>query len=132
MPAAHSNPSAPPQLPGWADDLFACIDARDAQGFVDFLTDDATFCFGNAPAATGKPAIAEAVAGFFTTIAALRHQVTLVVPGPDVLVCCGDVTYTRHDGTHVTLPFADTFCLRAGKISDYRIYMDIGPLYAVA
>ncbi len=113
-------------------DLFASIDARDATRFAEFLGPDATFRFGNAPPVTGRAAIAQAVAGFFGTIRALEHRLHEHWQGPDSLVCQGEVTYTRHDGTRLTLPFVDVFRLRAGLIQDYLIYMDITPLYAPA
>jgi ketosteroid isomerase-like protein len=113
-------------------DLFRSIDAKDAVRFAAFLTPDATFRFGNAPPVTGRTAIAQAVEGFFGTIRALEHNLREHWQGPDSLVCEGEVTYTRHDGTRLTVPFVDVFRLRAGLIQDYLIYMDITPLYAPA
>jgi len=45
-------------------------------------------------------------------------------------VCEGEVTYTRRDGTKVTVPFANVFELRGPLISIYRIYIDNSPLFA--
>lgn len=111
-------------------DLFAAIDARDAERFVGFLTEDAMFRFGSAPTVTGREQIANAVSEFFATIAGLRHTVSNSLANSTTLVCEGEVTYTRHDGSTVTLPFADAFELDDERISQYKIYMDIGPLYA--
>ena len=47
-----------------------------------------------------------------------------------MLVCEGDVTYTKLDGSEVTLPFVNIFEIDGGLIVDYRIYVDVGPLYA--
>jgi len=52
-------------------DLFRSIDAKDSARFVRFLTPDATFRFGNAPAIAGHAAIEQAVAGFFASLKAL-------------------------------------------------------------
>ena len=111
-------------------DLFATIDARDADGFAGFLTEDAVFRFGSAPPVQGRAAIRDAVAEFFATIAGLSHALTNSLAGEQSLICEGEVTYTRHDNSTVTLPFADAFELDDGRISHYKIYMDIGPLYA--
>lgn len=111
-------------------DVFTAIDRRDADGFVSYLTADAIFRFGSAPPAKGRDAAREAVAGFFGTIASLSHELSRSLAADNVLICEGEVTYTRHDGSTVTLPFADSFELDHGLISHYRIYMDIGPLYA--
>jgi limonene-1,2-epoxide hydrolase len=110
--------------------LFAAIDARDAKGFADFLTGDAYFRFGSAPAVRGRPNIIEAVSGFFASLAAVRHELTAVATRGDMLFCEGETTYTRPDGKKVTVPFADVFEYEGEKIASYRIYADLAPLYA--
>ena len=40
------------------------------------------------------------------------------------------VHYTRLDGTELTLPCCNVFRLRDGAVADYRVYMDITPVYA--
>ena len=112
------------------DALFAAIDAKDTSAFLDFLADDASFRFGSAPAAEGREAIGEAVEGFFSTIAGLEHTLAWTFADGDTLVCEGDVTYTRHDGSKIALPFVDVFDMDGDKIKNYKIYMDIAPLYA--
>lgn len=109
--------------------LFAAIDGKDTERFLGFLTNEATFRFGSAPAVHGRDAIRAAVDGFFESIAASHHTLTQTIAGNDVLVCEGEVTYTRHDGTKLTLPFANVFELEGGIISAYKIYVDAGPLY---
>ena len=115
---------------GLLQELFAAIDACDAERFVGFLTADATFRFGSAPPAHGRAAIRHAVGEFFATIAGLSHRVTNTLASGATLFCEGEVTYTRHDGSTIALPFADVFELEDDRISHYKIYMDIGPLYA--
>ncbi len=122
------SPFAPDRA--WWERLFAVIDARDADGFVEALTPDAEFRFGNLPPARGRAAIHAAVAGFFLTIAACRHRCLHTWNGQGTAVCEGEVTYTRHDGTTVTLPFANVVELHGDRITAYRIYIDNTPLYA--
>ncbi len=110
-------------------DLFAAVDARNTERFLGFLTDDASFRFGSAPAVQGREAIHSAVDGFFSTIAGLRHDLARIVAQDDVMVCEGEVTYTRHDATEITLPFVNVFEFDGELISVYKIYMDVGPLY---
>ncbi|HSD70662.1 MAG TPA: nuclear transport factor 2 family protein [Woeseiaceae bacterium] len=112
------------------DALFSAIDSSDAVRFADFLAEDALFRFGSAPPVHGRTAIRNAVAGFFSSIAGCRHTVHKVWSGPDTLVCEGEVTYRRLDGSEISLPFADTFERRDKLITGYRIYIDIAPLYA--
>jgi ketosteroid isomerase-like protein len=111
-------------------DLFRSIDAKDSARFVRFLTPDATFRFGNAPAIAGHAAIEQAVAGFFASLKALNHRLLATWEESDSLALHGEVTYTRHDSSQITLPFANVFRLRDGLISEYLIYADVAPLYA--
>ena len=112
------------------DRVFSAIDAMDSRGFAACLTEDARFRFGSAPAVEGREAIRDAVGQFFESIAGLSHALARSLAHGDALICEGEVTYTRHDGSRITLPFADVFELEDGLIADYKIYMDIGPLYA--
>ena len=109
--------------------LFAAIDARDSAAFVSYLTDGAVFRFGSAEPVQGREAVRAAVDGFFGSIAGLSHNVVRTVRDGDTLFCEGEVTYQRHDGSEITLPFADVFEYADGLIDHYKIYMDIAPLY---
>ncbi len=110
--------------------LFASIDAMDTESFLGFIAADATFRFGSSPAVQGHAAIRQAVEGFFALFAALKHDLHRLVADGNAIVCEGDVTYTRHDGSSITLPFANIFEVDGGLISLYRVYIDIGPLFA--
>ena len=110
--------------------MFAAIDAKDTTAFVGYLTADAVFRFGSAPAVKGRDAISAAVDGFFGTIAASSHQIDNVLQDGSTVVFEGKVTYTRHDDSTVCLPFADVFELDGDLIAVYKIYIDIAPLYA--
>jgi limonene-1,2-epoxide hydrolase len=106
------------------DKLFVSIDSMDTEGFLSFIAADATFRYGSSPAVHGHDTIREALNGFFSSIAALSHKVHRFIADGNAVVCEGEVTYTRH------LPFANIFEVDKGLISLYRIYIDIGPLYA--
>ena len=110
--------------------VFAAVDRQDTAAFVGFLTDDAVFRFGSAPPVHGRDAIAAAVAGFFGTIAGLSHAISTVVMDGSTQFIEGEVTYTRPDGSQLTLPFANVFEYEGELIARYKIYMDINPLYA--
>jgi len=110
--------------------LFDAIDTHDSEGILAYLTDDARFVFGNAAPAVGKAAIGTMLRGFFASIGACRHELTGSYRDGDTLVCRGLVTYTRHDGRVVTLPFCNVLAMRGHRIADYQIYSDPAPLYA--
>ena len=128
---SEQAPPPPPDRvsPDWLDDLFAAIDAADTGAFLAFLTPGASFRFGSAEALVGHEAIRAGVDGFFSTIAGSRHRLSGVWHGDGTLVCEGTVTYTRHDGSDITLPFANVFGLDDGRIARYSIYVDIAPLH---
>ena len=113
----------------WIRELFRCVDARDGGAWLEFLADDACFRFGNAPAVEGRDAIREAVTAFFASISGLRHDVLESWCYPDAIICRGDVTYTRLDGSSLTVPFANVLRLRGDLIRDYLVYADTSELY---
>jgi ketosteroid isomerase-like protein len=113
----------------WWERVFAVVDAGDAAAFVELLTPDAQFRFGNAPAIIGHEAIRAATAGFFAAIASSRHQLLGTWIGPGTAVCEGEVTYTRHDGSTLSVPFANVFEVRGDQIAAYRIYVDNSTLF---
>jgi len=110
--------------------LFASIDAMDTESFLSFIRADATFRFGSSPAVRGHAEIRAAVESFFASFAALKHDLQRIVADGNAVVCEGEVTYTRHDNSTITLPFANIFDVDDGLISQYRVYIDIGPLFA--
>jgi len=110
--------------------MFAAIDSKDTASFVSYLTDDAVFRFGSAPAVQGRDAIRAAVDGFFGTIAGCSHAVHKTLRDGTTAVFEGEVTYARLDGRLVTLPFTDVFEYDGDLIAEYKIYIDIAPLYA--
>lgn len=111
-------------------DMFAAIDAQDGAAFVAYLTEDAIFRFGSAPPVQGRSSIQAAVEGFFATIAGCKHTIFNSLRQDDTLVCEGEVAYQRRDGREVVLPFTDVLEYSGDLISQYKIYIDIGPLYA--
>jgi ketosteroid isomerase-like protein len=114
----------------WWERLFATIDAADAVGFIEFLTPDAQFRFGNAPVLTGSQAIAAALVEFFATISSSRHLLHEFWATERSVGCEGDVRYARLDGSVVSFPFANIFRLRGADIASYHIYIDNSALYA--
>ena len=114
----------------WVRALFRCVDAGDGDGWLEFLTPDACFRFGNAPAVKGSGAIRDAVSAFFASISGLHHDLADTWHLPDAVICRGDVTYTRLDGSTLTVPFVNVLKLDGSLIRDYLIYVDGSELYA--
>ena len=113
----------------WWQRLCARIDAKDTAGFLDHLSEDCEFRFASAAPVRGREAVRAAVDGFWASIGGSRHEVAGCWGDADTAVCEGRCTYTRLDGSSVTLPFVDVLHFRDGKVARYGIYIDVGPLY---
>lgn len=110
--------------------VFADIDTLDPDKFVAHLTPDVVFRFGNADPITGREAVREAVAHFFATIDGLTHHVRNVWDVDDTTIAQIDVEYRRKDGKTVIVPNADILTYDGELARDWRIYIDLAPLYA--
>jgi ketosteroid isomerase-like protein len=113
--------------------IFAATDGKDTAAKLELITDDVTLTFGNAETVSGKEEFAQASDTFNDSLAAVAHEITGIwtIPGEeDVVLAELRVHYTRLDGEQLTLPCFNTFRLRGGLIADYRIFMDIGPVFA--
>jgi ketosteroid isomerase-like protein len=114
--------------------LFATIDQMKVEEFVAFFAEDGQFRFGNADTLFGKQAIRDAITEFFSSIQGLSHDITGVWKGEwdlgDVVSVEANVTYIRQDGQVVTLPATSTLRFKGNLIQDYRIFMDISPVFA--
>jgi ketosteroid isomerase-like protein len=113
----------------WTARLFQSIDKQDTEAFLGFLAGDVRFRFGNADPVNGRAPVGEAVSGFLGSIKALRHDLVGAWDNGDAVTCHGTVTYTRHDSTTLTVPFANVFGVRDGLIEEYLIFVDTSDLY---
>jgi limonene-1,2-epoxide hydrolase len=110
--------------------LFKSVDEMDMESILSFMAEDVTFRYGSMPAVKGHEDMRAGIEGFYTTIAALQHDLQRTIKDGNTVVCEGESTYTRHNGSKITLPFCNVFEVAGGLISLYRIYIDIGPVYA--
>ncbi len=116
----------------WIRQLFQTIDNRDADAFSTFLAENVRFRFGNGEPANGRGAATVLVRGFFAGIKSISHEVQEMWEQPDAVICHGLVTYTRHDATTLTVPFANIFKLDGDLIEKYFIYADVSELFVTA
>jgi ketosteroid isomerase-like protein len=112
--------------------LFESIDRQDIDAFLAFLSDNAVFRFANAEPVNGKASIREVVHGFFTSIKGLHHDVHESWEAGNALVCHGTVTYTRHDSSALTVPFANVLKVEDDLIDEHLIFADVSQLYKSA
>jgi hypothetical protein len=121
-------------IPTFVTDLFDAVDALDAAAFAHRFAEDGSFRFANALPVVGRRQIEESVAGFFSILGGIRHDIVGVWSGAweggDVTSVETLVVYTRQDAT-LTDPIAATSTLRmqGGLIKDFRTFADISPLF---
>ncbi len=108
--------------------MLGAVDARDTAAFGDHLAEDVVFRFGNAPAVAGAEAVRSATEQFLGGLRGISHSVTEVWEVDDVVAAHGSVTYTRLDGSTLSVPFALIWHLAGGLIHEYRIFVDVSAL----
>jgi ketosteroid isomerase-like protein len=109
--------------------MFAAADRGDASAFLEFLTADASFTFGNHSPAIGAEAIAVAFNAFIDSIGSLRHEFVGMWNVGNVWIVEQRVHYIDAWGRLHDLPCTNVLRCRADRVYDYRIYMDVSPLF---
>jgi ketosteroid isomerase-like protein len=110
--------------------VFAALDALDVPALAALVSDDVHMRLGNSEPVDGKEAFVETAEGFAASVAGIRHEIHSLWAVDGALIAEMDVHYKRHDGRELTLPCCNTFRVRDSLIADYRVYMDINPVYA--
>ena len=103
----------------WWNGLFAAIDGKDTPQFLSYLSQDAEFRFGNGPSALGTKTWARPCQASSARFQPASTSGCTTWEGPDSAVAEGTVTYTRLDGSTITLPFVDVFHFRGDRIGRY-------------
>jgi len=117
-------------MSAWLKDLYRKVDAMDAKGFADVFLPDGVLQWANAEPLRGPAPIEQTIAGFFGTIAGLRHEFVNVVEHGEHVFFEARVTYTRKDGSHVSVNACTTFRRNGDKVAHCSVYVDLAPLYA--
>ncbi len=110
--------------------LFSAIDSMNAANFASFIAEAGSFRFGNWDPVVGRENIQQVVDGFYSSIKSLSHRLIDVAESENNLISRGEVTYTRHNGSTLTLPFCNFFNMEDGLVKHYQIYIDVSALYA--
>jgi len=121
---------APTAAFDYASEVYEAVDAKDEQRLARFLTENCTFVYANNDPVIGRANVAESSKTFMALIAGIKHQLLDVWAFDDVIVSRIQVTYTRKDGSTLTVPAVTIWRVRDRQIDDYRIYIDVAPLFA--
>jgi ketosteroid isomerase-like protein len=112
-------------------ELFAATDAKDVAANAAYLTEDIELRFGNNEPVIGKVDYEAMSTQFYASLKSLRHEIhSLWTVDDDVVITEMTVHYERLDGQRLSLPCANIFRLRDGLVADYRIFMDVNPVFA--
>ena len=121
---------APTAAFDYASEVYDAVDSKDEQRLARFLTENCTFVYANSDPVVGRENVAESSKNFMALIADIKHQLLDVWAFDDVIVSRLEVTYTRKDGSTLTVPAVTIWRVRNEQIDDYRIYIDVAPLFA--
>ena len=111
-------------------DLFADIDSMEPDRFAAHLADDVSFRFGNADAVHGRDAVRDVWAGFCETVDGVSHEIVEQFESGEATIAESNVTYTKKDGAQVTVPVVTIYRSGGELIDDYRVFIDLAPLFA--
>ena len=106
------------------------VDRMDATAFTSHMAEDCVLRFANSDEIVGRDAIEAAIAGFFTTIKGLTHRIVEEWEVDETTIVQLEATYTRMDDRKVTLPAVTIYRRGADLIDEYRVYVDLAPVYA--
>lgn len=113
----------------FATEVYKAVDSMDEQRLASFLTEKCTFVYANSAPVIGRANAAASSKKFLDLLAAIKHELLEVWGLDDVIVSRIRVTYTRKDGSTLTIPAATIWRVSDRQIDQYRIYVDIGPLF---
>lgn len=109
-------------------DLYQEFDRLRPEEFVRHFADDATFAYANGPVMRGPAEIREMITAFLSQIRTISHAVEDVVTDGTKYASQVTATFTRHDGTALSLPACSVIERQPRGIVDYRIYIDSSDL----
>jgi ketosteroid isomerase-like protein len=122
---------APASGPEFIRDVFARVDSGVPVRFAALFAPDGTMVFGNSEPMVGPAAIEDGIRGFFGTIDGLSHRLVGEWHEGGTSVAQLETTYDRKDGTQVTVPVVSIIRRRDdGFVQDYRVYLDLSPVFA--
>ena len=113
--------------------MFSALDNRDSDTVIGHLTGEVVVHLGNADPIQGGGAFIALFDQVLSALQGLRHEIHDVwraAEDPDVVIARMTVHYTRLDGVLVSVPCCNVFRLMNGLIAEYRVYVDMSPVFA--
>jgi ketosteroid isomerase-like protein len=113
----------------FASKVYQAIDSMDGQAFANCLTENCTFVFANSEPVIGRANAAAASQNFLNLLGGVKHRLLDAWAFDDVVVSQVSVTYTRKDGSTLTIAAAAIWKLKGLLIDECRIYADASALF---
>lgn len=111
-------------------DYLAVLDAKDVGSYAEFLADEVSIQFNNAPAVSGKAAVVGMLGGYWQSFKTIEHDLTNIYGSDGAYVLEALNHYERHDGKKVTVrAVAFTDRNPEGLVTSIRVYGDTSPLF---
>jgi ketosteroid isomerase-like protein len=113
--------------------IFNAMDAGDVDAMTSHMTEDVVTRLGNMDEVHGRAAFTTMFNEVGRIVSGLDHQVLGLwhaVEDFDVWIAHLRVTYTLLDASTVTLPACNVFRMRANRVAEYRVYVDLSPVLA--
>lgn len=109
--------------------MYRAIDAMDSRAVADLMTEEGSLRFANLEPVNGRENIFTFLENFFKSIHGINHSELEYWKAENNWFVTGNVTYTRHDSTHLEVPFAVRLVMKGDLIDRYLIYVDNSTLY---
>ena len=117
----------------WTAAFFRDADTLVVETLISWFAETVEVRFGNGAPIHGIAAAEQAFRQFYSSLSGMRHRREALVSSGDVAAQMAVVTYTRQDGSEVSIPVASHLRRVGGqKIDRLWIFIDLAPLFATA
>jgi hypothetical protein len=113
-------------------EAFRSVDEMRLDDFAALFTADGTMTFGNGEPTVGPVAVRAALGDFYRILSGVRHEVKGAWIVGDVSINEAVVHYTMTDCSVVPIPVTSILRWEGDRVRDWRIYMDVAPVFAAA
>jgi hypothetical protein len=114
----------------WLRDFFRALEELDPDELLPYFDETACLRLGEGSPVVGKVDIRRAIVRFFETLRGMHYEHVgfWITEGSAVLEA--EVTYTRRDGSTVTLPTASILRFEHRQVTDYHVLSEPAQLQA--
>jgi ketosteroid isomerase-like protein len=123
------NELSPSATDWYVGEYLVAMDALDAERYSNFLAENVSMQFNNAPPVEGKAAVTAMLAGYWRSFAAIEHEPLNIYGSDERFMLEALNHYVRHDGRKVTTrAVALTDRHAQGEVTSVRVYADASPV----